>query len=98
MEHNVKISFELFLEEISTLSAGTFVICRQSYRSGKTRFFRRYIAPFLDNCVLHLVQTSFGTSTHSSLGSSLGTSLVTCLQVRWGSKEHCSFGASCTTV
>merc|ERR1711972_920103 len=48
--------------------------------------------------VLDLVQTSLGTSTHSSVGSSLGTSLVTCLQVLWGSKVHCSLGASCTTV
>merc|ERR1719308_6012 len=48
--------------------------------------------------VLDLVQTSLGTSTHSSVGSSLGTSLVTCLQVLWGSRLHCSFGASCTTV
>merc|ERR1719209_545662 len=40
--------------------------------------------------VLDLVQTSLGTSTHSSVGSSLGTSLVTCLQVLWGSRVHCS--------
>merc|ERR1719239_1711022 len=44
---------------------------------------------------LDLVQTSLGTSTHSSVGSSLGTSLVTCLQVLWGSRVHCSLGASC---
>merc|ERR1719431_1522842 len=43
--------------------------------------------------VLDLVQTSLGTSTHSSVGSSLGTSLVTCLQVLWGSRVHCSLGA-----
>merc|ERR1719209_348033 len=48
--------------------------------------------------VLDLVHTSLGTSTHSSVGSSLGTSLVTCLQVLWGSRLHCSLGASCTTV
>merc|ERR1719239_612727 len=48
--------------------------------------------------VLDLVQTSLGTSTHSSVGSSLGTSLVTCLQVLWGSRLHCSLGASWTTV
>merc|ERR1711970_802034 len=48
--------------------------------------------------VLDLVHTSLGTSTHSSVGSSLGTSLVTCLQVLWGSREHCSLGASWTTV
>merc|ERR1719260_575474 len=48
--------------------------------------------------VLALVQTSLGTSTHSSVGVSLGTSLVTCLQVLWGSREHCSLGASWTTV
>merc|ERR1719239_569748 len=48
--------------------------------------------------VLDLVQASLGTSTHSSVGSSLGTSLVTCLQVLWGSRLHCSLGASWTTV
>merc|ERR1719347_648117 len=48
--------------------------------------------------VLDLVQTSLGTSTHSSVGASLGTSFVTCLQVLWGSRVHCSLGASCTTV
>ena len=46
----------------------------------------------------NLVQTSFGTSTHSSDGSSLGTSFVTCSQVLWGSRVHSSLGASCTTV
>ena len=45
-----------------------------------------------------LMYISLGTPTHSSVGSSLGTSLVTCLQVLWGSRVHCSLGASCTTV
>merc|ERR1719340_105439 len=43
--------------------------------------------------VLDLVQTSLGTSTHSSVGSNLGTSLVTCLQVLWGSRVHSSLGS-----
>merc|ERR1719348_2838573 len=72
---------------------------------GKSRFLSWNVAPFLNNrfltflgFVLDLVQTSLGTSTHSSVGVNLGTSLVTCLQVRCGSREHCSLGASWTTV
>merc|ERR1712113_815742 len=67
----------------------------------KTRFLSWNITHFLTTgfltglgLVLDLVQTSLGTSTHSSVGSSL----VTCLQVLCGSRVHCSTGASWTMV